>query len=117
MNFMLDINSIDKAKPIENFGDKFLYGGQMLLIGMLTVFSVLIILWIALTLFKLFFHDLPSRQKNVPKEEKADVAPVQQVSEANENEELIAVIAAAIAMAENECGGNKQFRVVSFKRK
>ena len=31
--------------------------------------------------------------------------------------QLIAVIAAAIAMAENECGSNKQFRVVSFNRK
>ena len=117
MNVLLAFSEVDISKPITSLGDKFVYGGQMLLIGMVTVFAVLIILWIALTLFKLFFHDLPSRQKNVPKEEKAEVAPVQQVSEANENEELIAVIAAAIAMAENECGGNKQFRVVSFKRK
>ena len=117
MNFLLDISNVNINQPIDNLADKFLYGGQMLLIGLSTVFAVLIILWIALTLFKLFFHDLPSRQKNAPKEEKTEVAPVSQVTEANETEELIAVIAAAIAMAENECGGNKQFRVVSFKRK
>ena len=116
MNFLLDVSSVDIAKPIDNFADKFLYGGQMLLIGMLTVFAVLVILWIALVLFKVFFHDLPSRPKKV-KEETAEPAPVYQASESSDSEEIIAVIAAAIAMAENECGGNKQFRVVSFKRK
>ena len=117
MNVLLAFSEVDVSKPITSLGDKFVYGGQMLLIGMATVFIVLIALWLALTLFKLFFHDLPSRQKNATKEEKTEVSPVSQVTEANETEELIAVIAAAIAMAENECGGNKQFRVVSFKRK
>ena len=116
MNFLLDVSSVDIAKPIDNFMDKFLYGGQMLLIGMATVFSVLIILWLALVLFKFFFHDLPSRPKKI-KEDAVEPAPVQQDAEAADGEEIIAVIAAAIAMAENECGGNKQFRVVSFKRK
>ena len=111
------MNSMISALTSMTVGEKLVYGGQMLLIGMATVFSVLIILWVALTLFKLFFHDLPARQKKAPKEEKIEAAPVNQVTEANETEELIAVIAAAIAMAENECGGNKQFRVVSFKRK
>ena len=41
MNFLLDISNVDITKPIENLGDKALYGGQMLLIGMLAVFSVL----------------------------------------------------------------------------
>ena len=117
MNFLLDINSVDISKPIEKFGDKLLYGSQMLLIGMATVFAVLIILLLALTLFKFFLHDLPSKQKKPAKEEKTEAAPVYQASAADESEELIAVIAAAIAMAENEFGGNKQFRVVSFKRK
>ena len=116
MNFLLDVSNVDVNKPIDNFVDKFLYGGQMLLIGMATVFAVLITLWIALVLFKLFFHDLPSRPKKV-KEETAEPAPVYQAPESSDGEEIIAVIAAAIAMAENECGGNKQFRVVSFKRK
>ena len=117
MNFLLDVNSVDITKPIDSFGDKFLYGGQMLLIGICTVFAVLIMLWLTLVLFKLFFHDIPAGQKNKLKEVKAEPAPVYQAPEASDGEEIIAVIAAAIAMAENECGGNKQFRVVSFKRK
>ena len=116
MNFMLDINSIDKTQPIDNFSDKLLYGGQMLLIGMLIVFSVLVILWITLSLFKLFFHDLSSGKKRV-KEVKEEAAPVYQAPVASQDDEIIAVIAAAIAMAESECGGNKKFRVVSFNRK
>ena len=115
MNFLLDISNVDITKPIENLGDKALYGGQMLLIGMLAVFSVLVVLWIALILFKFFFHNLASGKKK--KEIKSESAPAPQVNAANDDEEIIAVIAAAIAMAESECGSNKAFRVVSFKRK
>ena len=115
MNFLLDISNVDITKPIENLGDKALYGGQMLLIGMLAVFSVLVVLWIALVLFKFFFHDLASSKKK--KEIKSESAPAPQVNAANDDEEIFAVIAAAIAMAESECGSNKAFRVVSFKRK
>ena len=116
MNVLLAFSEVDISKPITSLGDKFVYGGQMLLIGMATVFTVLLALWLALTLFKLFFHDLPMGKKKA-KEEKAEPAPVYQAPTASNDEEIIAVIAAAIAMAENECGGNKQFRVVSFKRK
>ena len=115
MNFLLDINNIDKTKNIENVSDKLLYGGQMLLIGMLTVFSVLIILWITLCLFKLVFHDISFGKKT--KEVKTESATVYQAPAVSNDDEIIAVIAAAIAMAESESGGNKQFRVVSFKRK
>ena len=114
MNFLLDVSNIDIKQPIENLSDKLLYGGQMLLIGMLTVFSVLGILWITLVLFKLIFHDMLGGKTK--KEVKAEPTPVYQAPVTNNNEEIIAVIAAAIAMAENECGGGKQFRVVSFKR-
>ncbi len=115
MNFLLDINSIDVTQNIDNFGDKLLYGGQMLLIGMLTVFAVLILLWITLIAFKFFFHDLSFGKKT--KEIKTESAPAHEAPAASDDKEIIAVIAAAIAMAESECGGNKQFRVVSFKRK
>ncbi len=116
MNFLLDVNNVDVTKPIDNLSDKLLYGGQMLLIGMATVFSVLVLLWFTLVLFKFFFHDLGHGTKKT-KEIKAEPAPVYQAPVASDGEEIIAVIAAAIAMAENECGGNKQFRVVSFRRK
>ena len=116
MNFMLDIGNVNIAEPISDFGDRVLYAGQMLLIGMATVFSVLIVLMFALVLFKLFFHDIPNRQKKTVSDSKTEIAVAPATSVSND-EEIIAVIAAAIAMAENECGGNKQFRVVSFNRK
>ena len=91
------------------------FGGAILLIGMLIVFSVLIIILAALSLFKVFFHDL-----KMPKKEKTDApveaAPVAAVKPASADDEVIAAIAAAIAMAESESSGLK-FRVVSFKRK
>ena len=117
MNFMLDIGNVNISEPISDFGDRLLYAGQMLLIGMATVFSVLVVLMIALVLFKFFFHDLPKRQKKVVSDSKAETVTVAPTASVSNDEEIIAVIAAAIAMAENECGGNKQFRVVSFNRK
>ena len=117
MNFLLNASgAVDISKPIEGFGDKLLYGGQMLLIGMLTVFGVLATLWITLIIFKLCFHDL-AHKRTAAKEIKADPVPVYQAPVASDDDEIIAVIAAAIATAESECGSNKQFRVVSFKRK
>ena len=95
--------------------DALMFGGAMLLIGMAAVFAVLFILWLFLGLFKLVFHDLPKNRKN----KKVEVAPVKVVEEVtsdkNNDEELIAVISAAIAMAEGDDSGLK-FRVVSFKR-
>ena len=38
------------------------FGGSILLIGMLTVFAVLCLLWLCLAVFKLFFHDLPGKR-------------------------------------------------------
>ena len=115
MNFLLDVNSIDITKRIESISDSFLYGGRMLLIGMMTVFSVLIILWFTLSLFKLFFHDLAYGKKKI-KEVKSESISVNNTSVTDNNDEIVAVIAAAIAMAESESGGAK-FRVVSFRRK
>ena len=112
MNFLLEVAK-DQKLPII---DALSFGSEVLLTGMLTVFGVLVLLWMTLVAFKFFFHDLPARQKTT-KDVSVEPAPVQQVAEASNDEEIIAVIAAAIAMAENECGSNKQFRVVSFNRK
>ena len=97
-------------------GDAAIFGGAILLIGMLAIFSVLCLLWLCLTVFKFFFHDLAG--KSTVKERKKAVEPVSFVSEAKETDdtEIIAVIAAAIATAESETRG-KKFKVVSFRRK
>lgn len=113
----------DYTKPIVDFqnfditqlGEAFLFGGSILLIGMLTVFAVLCLLWLFLTLFKLVFHDIPAKR---PKKNAAPVPAVKEKTEdasKTDDSEIIAVIAAAIAMAESENTGMK-FRVVSFRK-
>ena len=95
------------------FLDAITFGGQILLIGMAAVFAVLGIIWAILSVFKYVFSSAPS----APKKE-APLTPVQQpvVHTPPAETEIVAVIAAAIAMAESECGNNVKFRVVSFKR-
>ena len=115
MNLLLAIDEVNKTQPIESFADKLSYGGTMLLIGILTVFSVLLIIMISLFLFKYFFHDVAHKSSSEPKPEKV-AAPVQVNTATSQDEEVVAAIAAAIAMAESESGGIK-FRVVSFKRR
>ena len=53
MNFLLEV---DISQPISDFNEKLLYGGRMLLIGISTVFAVLITLLITLVAFKFFFR-------------------------------------------------------------
>lgn len=91
------------------------FGGTMLLIGMATIFAVLILLWLCLILFRVFFYDIP--EKKAKAAVAIPVAPVQEtVIQETSDAEIVAVIAAAIAMAESESFGTK-FNVVSFKRK
>ena len=87
----------------------------MVFIGMATVFAVLVLIMFSLYGFKFFFHDLPNKRAA---EVKQAPAPVEQVVEApsSNDEEIVAALAAAIAMAESESNGVK-FRVVSFKRR
>ena len=111
MNFLLEID----PNATLDFSSALSYGGQTLLIGMATVFSVLIIIWIALVIFKFFLYDIPNKKKTgTTAIAEPIVQPVAQP--ANDDAEIIAVIAAAIATAESESNGVK-FKVVSFRRK
>ena len=114
----------DFSKPIVDFsnfeisqlGDALIFGGAILLIGMVTVFTILCLLWLCLVLFKIFFHDIPEKRAEKKKALAAITATeVEEVVTATDNNEIIAVIAAAVAMAESEDDGIK-FRVVSFRR-
>lgn len=87
------------------------FGAQMLLIGMATVFAVLILLWICLALFARVFDGKKEKEEPQIAPPAPEVTPVVQ-----HDDELVAVIAAAIATAESEHSGAK-FRVVSFRRK
>ena len=116
MNFLLEFSNEQFARKNLPFSEIVSSGGMVVLTGMITVFGVLCVLWLALVGFKFFFYDL-RQNRDKTKEIKDEPTPVQQANTTSDNDELIAVIAAAIAMAESEFGGNKQFRVVSFKRK
>ena len=116
MNFLLEFTKEQFSQEKLPISVSLTSGLEVVLTGMLTVFGVLILLWGTLVAFKFFFHDLPAKQK-ISKDVSAEPVPVYQAAETSNDEEIIAVIAAAIAMAENDCGSNKQFRVVSFKRK
>ena len=108
---IVDFSNFD----VSQLGSALVFGAAILLMGMLTVFSVLIILWLCLSVFKLVFHDLPNRKKAAAPVAVTAAAPVAPVVK-NDADEIVAVIAAAIAMAESEESGLK-FKVVSFKRK
>ena len=112
--YLLSIQDQDPTKPLESFGEKLSYGGQMLLLGMATVFAVLCILWACLVIFKMLFHDLPAKKTKTA--DTVEQTVTEPVVEQTDDGEIIAAIAAAIAMAESECEQVK-FRVVSFRRK
>ena len=120
MNFLLEITKEDYASVIINdksLIETLLFGLQILGIGMLTVFSVLAIIWLALVIFKFFFHDLAKRERSgVIAENRSEVVESAPTT-VNNDEEFVAVIAAAIAMAESESGNGIKYRVVSFKRR
>lgn len=101
-----DIASID----ISNLSGKLNMGTQVLILGMLMVFAVLGVIFVALKIFGLFLHGTSDKKK--PAEQ--PVTPVIEQPIASEDE-VIAAIAAAIAAAESETP-EARFRVVSFRR-
>ena len=109
---IVDFQNFEASQLVSALG----FGGAILLIGMATIFAVLILLWLCLVIFKFFMHDLPARRAESAKNEPTHEEAVQPVAQTASNDEIIAVIAAAIAMAESECSDVK-FKVVSFKRK
>jgi len=101
MNFLLNTNANNLLDGLETF-----------FVGILIVFAVLVLIMLALKLFQLLFAKNTSNAKNTtPATIESTV-----VQAANYDDEIVAVIAAAIAMAESETNGLK-FRVVSFRRK
>ena len=114
----------DFSKPLIDYSnfdpsqlrDVLVFGGSILLIGMATIFAVLCTLWLCLFIFKLAFQGSEKR-KNSKKSMKAVSNAVENTNDTSvvDDSEIVAVIAAAIAMAESE-NSDLKFRVVSFKR-
>ncbi len=116
-NFMISqfLLKVDPNLPITDKGELLAYGSKMLLVGIGIVFAVLFLLYICLSIFR-YVCGLLQQSDNVAKEATPIVENSNINSEQNtSNEEIIAVIAAAIAMANDEFP-DKKFRVVSFKR-
>ena len=113
----------DFSKPLIDYSnfdfsqlkDVLVFGGSVVLIGMATIFAVLTILWAFLAVFKLVFKNADKKEsKKAAKATAGNVEKTEDNTNADQNE-IIAVIAAAIAMAESE-NSDLKFRVVSFKR-
>lgn len=103
---------------LETMTDRILYGLQTALLGMGVIFSVLIILWAVLAVFKLVFYK-GDKKDETPAAPKAAPAPVSEpeltpvYSEQNDAE-LVAAITAAISVMMD--APETSFRVVSFRR-
>lgn len=100
-------------------------GLQVLVIGMATVFSVLIILWLVLMLFKLFAYTLPQKKnaKITAAMEQPSVtastvtaADTSYAEDSSDEYEIVAAITAALEEYRASTGTSLPFRVVSFKR-
>ena len=113
MNYMLLTNTMDYSQPIAGFGEKLSFGGMMLLVGVAAVFAVLGLIWLSLTIFTAVFKKVSDGKQKKAIEAEPVVEPV--AATTSNDEEIVAVIAAAIAMAESESNGIK-FKVVSFRR-
>ena len=107
---LLEINANEQLP----FGEAALYGLQMLLIGMLIVFSVLSLLWLLLELTGSFFKKRGATA-STPAPKKVEPVVASTPVAANDDLELIAVLTAAVAAMESAPAA--RFRVVSFKRK
>lgn len=119
MNFLLQIAESQYSSPIiktAGFLDTLSFGAQMLLLGMGAVFCVLCIIWLCLSIFNLVFGKERAVKKETAAESNSEPTVTPVAPSPDTDEEIIAVIAAAIAMAEGDDTGTK-FRVVSFKRK
>lgn len=120
----------EKTAFEDTYGDdviaRFLgHGVQTALLGILTVFAVLSLLWGCLEIFKYVFYTIPERRKKADKKESASVssaAPVPQVQPAqvySDDKAVVAAIIAAITAAREEEGipSTVPFRVVSFRKR
>ena len=113
MNFVLCSQALARLSVTGmNFGERLAYSGRMMLLGTVTVFAALAILWGVLVLFRLC---LVRAEKK-----KAPVSPAGNTSvqgaTAPDDGELAAAIAAALALTLEAEGKPSSFRVVSYRK-
>ena len=105
------------AQLPDSVGGKVSYGLQTTLIGMLIVFSVLVLIMLVIYLFQLIFYNIPkwaARKKSaVPQ---ADEAVPSAPADTQSEEELVAVLSAAVASYLGGETASSRYRIRSFRR-
>lgn len=112
----------------KNTWKRFVEGGlPTAILGILTVFAVLAILWGCLEIFRYVFYTLPEQRKKADQDEGDTVTAPELVSKSvsateetyADDGEIVAAIIAAITAARAEEGVTAPagFRVVSFKKR
>ncbi len=118
MNYMALAATVDYGGAFSP--ERLALAGQMTLIGMGMIFSVLGILWAVLAIFKLVFAKTKPKKKTPVEVSVAPVAEPEPVAAyAAEEDELVAVITAAVAAyiaSEEPDAYQGGFKVVSFRR-
>lgn len=101
-----------------NIGEKLNEGFVVFIIGVLIVFSILIILWVLLTIFRVVFYDIPEKKKEKQKKSDIKEPEVKNMPIAEEtyedDTEIVAVITAAIASMLGK--SESSFKIKSIKR-
>ncbi len=101
-----------------SLADAIITGLQTTVVGLCTVFAVLIILMLVLKVFDVIFYKplKPAQKEEVKTEKVVPVvkAPVAQSAESEDDEELIAVLTAAIAASLNTTTYN--LKIKSYRR-
>ena len=108
-----DINSV--LNNGLSFSEKASLSLKMILIGMGTVFAVLFIIWLFLSVFRLVMDKAKKKKAPAP----ASPAPIETSGETPDDGALIAAITAAITAYREEEGSPapSSFRVVSFEKR
>ena len=106
----------------KNVWKRFVEGGiPTAILGVLTVFAVLAILWGFLEIFKYVFYTLPEQRKKDTSEQSAPVKASTPAATQTytDDKAVVAAIIAAITAAREEEGipPTVPFRVVSFKKR
>lgn len=127
MNLMAEVDMNSVFNNGMSLSERLLDGGRMIIIGVCTVFAVLFIIWLLLTVFRFFVYDIPRMREGKSSDNNApsggtsaggSVSACVAVPADEANGQLIAVITAAIeAYRAQEGDGALPFRVVSFRRR
>ncbi len=111
VNSAVDISAV----PEDAFG-KLMYGLNIALIGMGTVFAVLLILMAVLYVFKMAFAKKPVAKPAETSSPTVKTQPLTTSSQGPDDEYIPVVIAAAVATYMENTAPHSKYRIRSFKR-